>query len=393
MSNSVPEIPVPDIAVVEPVVRRVVAARVADPQLVDDLVQETLTRVLEARRSMEGGALMAYAIVSAKNLVVSEGRTKDRRELLGPRLVDLSQPQRPEDAAEADEERRAVRQALRRLSPAERTILVSREVEGKDNAWLARDLQATPGAISLRLFRARAKLRVEYLLALGRVQPPTPDCRPVLLALSAGDRRRQHDLDAGGHLLSCDSCAALSQDLVERRRPLPAAWPLLPLAGLGRWLRSRLRQAPTRATTVGVTVAGAALAVFLVARPEDPAACGGTLSVNGDSIALSDADRLGQMAGGRVEGDNLPVQSVPANEGFWLGCADGRLWVQLTGVGESPERVIAGQRLGFTGTAVPHPDLFSDSIGVDQSEGAAQLDQQRVHVEVRYADLQRRSRR
>jgi hypothetical protein len=62
-------------------------------------------------------------------------------------------------------------------------------------------------------------------------------------------------------------------------------------------------------------------------------------------------------------------------------------------VGESPEQVIAGQRLGFTGTAVAHPDLFSDSIGVDQSEGAAQLDQQRVHVEVRYADLQRRSRR
>jgi hypothetical protein len=251
-------------------------------------------------------------------------------------LVDLSQPQRPEDAAEADEERRAIREALRRLSPAERTILVSREVEGKDNAWLARDLQATPGAISLRLFRARAKLRVEYLLALGRA--PTPDCRPVLLALSAGDRRRQHDLDAGGHLLSCDGCAALSQDLIERRRPLPGVWPLLPLTGLGRWLRTELRQAPTRATTVGVTVAGAALVVFLVTRPEDPAAWGGSLSVNGDSIGLSDPDRLGQTAGGWVEGDNLPVESVPANEGFWLAVLTAACGSSLRGWANLPNR-------------------------------------------------------
>ena len=379
-----------DLAVLEPVVRRVIAARVADRDLVDDLVQETLARVLESRRSLEDGALLAYAVVSAQNLVASEGRHEHRRERLRARLADPSEPQGPEDAVVANEEREAVRSALRQLSHDERTSLIAREVEGKDTASLAGELQATPGAMSLRLFRARAKLRVEYLLALCRVQPRTPACRPVLLALSAGDRRRQHDLDAAGHLLSCDSCAALSQDLIERRRPLSAVWPLLPLLGLGRWIRTRFRRRRVQTTTVGVAAAGVALAIFLLAGREPPAACGGRFTVDGAAIALSDTDGLAQMAGRPVEGDNLPVESVHANEGFWLGCADGRVWVQLMGAGESGEQITSGQRLDFNGTLVSHGDGFPASVGVDQAEGANELGQQRVHLEVQYGDVRRR---
>lgn len=388
MSPSEPEDCTPEVAGLEPVVRRVIAARVSDRHLIDDLVQETLARVLESRRSLEGEALLAYAVVSARNIVTSRGRSEHRRERLRVRLADLSEPQVPEDAVVANEERQAVRSALRQLSHDERTSLLAHEVEGTDNVSLARELQTSPGAVSLRLFRARAKLRVEYLLALCRVQPPTPACRPILLALSAGDRRRQHDLDAAGHLLSCDSCAALSQDLIERRRPLPAVWPLLPSLGLGRWIRNRFRQRRVQATTASVTAA--ALAVFLVARSEDPAACGGTLVTDGAAMALSDTDRLVQIAGRPVEGINLPVESVPANEGFWLGCADGRVWIQLLGEGESGERFTPGRLLDFNGTVVSHADDFPASVGVDQSEGAQELDGQRVHIEVQYRDVRQR---
>jgi serine/threonine-protein kinase RsbT len=45
----------------------------------------------------------------------------------------------------------------------------------------------------------------------------------VLLALSAGDRRRQRDLDAGGHLLACSWCARLSEPLLDRRRTASVA--------------------------------------------------------------------------------------------------------------------------------------------------------------------------
>jgi anti-sigma regulatory factor (Ser/Thr protein kinase) len=59
---------------------------------------------------------------------------------------------------------------------------------------------------------------VEYLLVSERVDPPTERCRPVLLALSGGDRRRQREVDAARHLLECDVCARLSGPLVGRGR-------------------------------------------------------------------------------------------------------------------------------------------------------------------------------
>ncbi|HEY0127257.1 MAG TPA: anti-sigma regulatory factor, partial [Blastococcus sp.] len=64
-----------------------------------------------------------------------------------------------------------------------------------------------------------ARLRVEYLLAMTGQEPPTDRCRPVLLALSSGDRRRQREVDAARHLLECDFCAQTSGPLVDRARP------------------------------------------------------------------------------------------------------------------------------------------------------------------------------
>jgi len=51
------------------VVRRVVAGRVKDTVVVDDLVQETLTRVLGASSRLDPAMLEPYAITTARNLV------------------------------------------------------------------------------------------------------------------------------------------------------------------------------------------------------------------------------------------------------------------------------------------------------------------------------------
>ena len=74
----------------------------------------------------------------------------------------------------------------------------------------------TSGAVAAQLKRARARLRVEYLLALEQVEPPTDRCRAVLLALSGADRRRQREVDAAQHLLECELCARLSEPLLGR---------------------------------------------------------------------------------------------------------------------------------------------------------------------------------
>jgi hypothetical protein len=66
------------------------------------------------------------------------------------------------------------------------------------------------------------------------------------------------------------------------------------------------------------------------------------------------------------------------------------VWIQLLGEGESGERFTPGQLLDFNGTVVSHADDFPASVGVDESEGAQELDRQRVHIEVRYGDLRQR---
>jgi RNA polymerase sigma factor (sigma-70 family) len=208
--------PQPDVASLIPMVRRIIAARVRDGALADDLVQETLTRVLAAASRVEPGLLEPYAIVTARNVVASQWREQDRHRRNEHRLVDL----RPADAPDADllarEEQDAVSRALARLSDRERELLLAHEVTGQDTRSLASELGSTAGAVAAQLNRSRARLRVEYLLALDRTEPPTERCRPVLLALSGGDRRRQREVDAGRHLLECDVCVRLSEPLLAR---------------------------------------------------------------------------------------------------------------------------------------------------------------------------------
>jgi RNA polymerase sigma factor (sigma-70 family) len=195
-----------------------VASRVPDSATADDLVQETLTRVLAAAGRVEPGMLEPYAIVTARNVVTSMWRDQDRQRRNQHRVVDLRPPEAPDEDVLAREDRAAVAQALTRLSDRERATLLAHEVSGQDTRSLAAELGSTAGAVAAQLNRTRARLRVEYLLVSERVEPPTERCRPVLLAISSGDRRRQREVDAARHLLECDLCARLSGPLVGRGR-------------------------------------------------------------------------------------------------------------------------------------------------------------------------------
>jgi serine/threonine-protein kinase RsbT len=199
-------------------VRRIVASRVPDQATADDLVQETLTRVLAAAGRVEPGMLEPYAIVTARNVVISMWRDQDRQRRHQHRVVDLRPPEAPDEDVLAREDRAAVAEALTRLSDRERATLLAHEVSGQDTRSLAAELGSTAGAVAAQLNRTRARLRVEYLLVSERVEPPTQRCRPVLLAISSGDRRRQREVDAARHLLECDLCARLSGPLVGRGR-------------------------------------------------------------------------------------------------------------------------------------------------------------------------------
>ena len=59
------------IADLVPVIRRVVAARIRNPAQIDDIVQETLSRVMAARSRVERDTLAPYAVATARNLIAS----------------------------------------------------------------------------------------------------------------------------------------------------------------------------------------------------------------------------------------------------------------------------------------------------------------------------------
>ncbi len=209
----------PDVEALIPIVRRIIRARVDDATVADDLIQETLVRVLAKANRIAPAMLEPYAIVTARNVVRSLWTERDRQRRNQHRVLELDGGDGPDEQLLKNVDAEAVSEALTRLSERERATLLAHEVSGRDTKSLAADLSSTPGAVAAQLNRTRARLRVEYLLALHHLEPSSARCRPVLLSLSAADRRRQAEVGAARHLLECAVCATLSEPLLERGQP------------------------------------------------------------------------------------------------------------------------------------------------------------------------------
>lgn len=337
---------------IEPL-HRVVSARVADPDLADDIVQETLARLWEARWRLDRPALLAYGIVVARNLVVSHDRSQEVARRHAPRLGDPLLAPSPEESALELEEQAAVSAALGQLSETDQSLLLGHEVEGIGTGKLAAEQGTSSAALAARLARARARLRVHHVLTMRRTELPTPACRGVLEAISLGDQRRQRDLRAGAHLLDCRTCAELSQPLLHRSRSMTALIPVGWLLAVWQWVVRSAKAHPvgTAASTGVVALAGVALGFALhqpapsgtaappspspsptrsptpTATPSAPAPLA-SLRVSGAQLLPAPQQlRLGDYVGRRATGVHLRVLSVPADEGFWVGSsATDRVW-------------------------------------------------------------------
>jgi RNA polymerase sigma factor (sigma-70 family) len=383
-----------DVVQLTPLVRRVLRARVRNPDVVEDLVQETLVRVIEARPRIRDDGLSAYAVVTARNLAKSLGRAESSRRDHLHRLADTRTPPDPEEETLRQEEAEAVSAALGKLSPREKDAVVAREVGGKDTATVAREMGSTPGGVAVQLARARAKLRVDYLLALTKTSPPSPVCRPVLVALSAGDRRRQQALHAGDHLLTCELCAELSEPVLQRKRGLAA---LLPVAGLQRMadgIATGLKTPRGQAVTAGATATAVAAAIVVAnlggSQPSQPRPPQGPLFVAGAGRMPTSASRLEDFAGKHVSGERVLIESVPADEGFWIGEGKSRVFVRLTKPTESGFKARAGQRVTFGGTIVRNDPRLARRIGVTRAEGGAGLRPGLAHIEAPQSNVELR---
>ncbi len=132
-----------------------------DPQMADDLLQESYYRFLRIRGSWESEThRRAYLFRIATNLVRDDyRRTRNRF------FVALPEGDRHELAAttSADHPEHAVRRtdlqrAMGRLRPRERALLWLAYAQGRAHAEIADTLGLKTGSVKLLLFRARRKL-------------------------------------------------------------------------------------------------------------------------------------------------------------------------------------------------------------------------------------------
>ncbi len=130
-----------------PMVRRIVAARVSDDATADDLVQETLTRVLAAAERVEPGMLEPYAIATARNVVVNLWREQDRHRRNQHRVVDVLPSDALDEGLLADEQR-AARRHRRDQAGEQRVPRLGRQVHelcGNQVVPVAGDLRGDVG--------------------------------------------------------------------------------------------------------------------------------------------------------------------------------------------------------------------------------------------------------
>lgn len=403
-----------DVVTIAASVRRYAAAALGDHADVEDVAQETVSRLIENRWRIDRRTAPGYAIATARSLLVSRGRTARLAERHRPRLLDLSADPDPAAVAMAAEEEAALAAALERLSEQDRRLLTAHHVEGLSAGDLAALHATTPGAIGASLARARGRLRLEYCMQAHRRHLSDQRCRRILTAIATGDGRRQTALGASRHLPTCTDCTTLAAAVTAPDRHRAAIGLLGILAGVLALLRRLVRTHPAVSATA--TAAGAAVVVGgalltsgphrptpprvvtaalvspvrapspLITSPTVPRRTG-VLSGGLDLLELPSGRTLKSFAAQPVLGRRVPVLAVDADEGFWVGTPGRRIWVELATHGESAVKITAGSLLDFAGTVVVNPPGYAARVGLTAHEDAAQLDQQGVHIAVPVKDI------
>jgi RNA polymerase sigma factor (sigma-70 family) len=372
-------------------VRRIAARRLKDHDAVEDVVQETITRLLEVRDRLDQRVLTTYAAITARNLILSASRRRDVERRRAPRLFDPREPDRPDESVLRAEDNEAVAAALAHLSVEDRRLVVEHDAWGTPTAALGRASGRSPGAVATRLARLRAELRLDYGLALRRTTLPTDRCRSVLLAISAHDRKRQRAVDAAAHLVECDVCASLSEPLLSRSRVLaPAIVTWQAVKQLASTARAHPAQAAVATTVTAAAVAGG---LWLAdSPPPPPERSRPALVVEGEPVfSATGRPRLARHEGGRVRASGVNVLTVPSDEGFWVGRGkDRRVWVLLRGGGESPFEVTPGQALDFVGRIRRNSPHLLRRLQLGPGEGSADLRRQGYHITVDQRKLELR---
>lgn len=136
--------------------RRFVRRRVADPEAVDDLVQDIVGKLAAGLRGRSpGGDLRAFMLAVARHAIIDHYRRRRRQ-------LPLADGGEPVAAAEPGPERRALLSSFRAfvhaLPPEQREAVLRTEYDGISQAELARELGVPVSTVKSRVQRGRQRL-------------------------------------------------------------------------------------------------------------------------------------------------------------------------------------------------------------------------------------------
>jgi len=176
---------------IEPRLRRFLERRVRNPDLVDDLLQQTFLRVHASRAlyrirgESNEGSVEAWFTTTAQRTLLDHMRGECRRRARVDRLCSLpnasgfgttTQTLTPEQRLSTQEQenllRETVRSAVRALPPDAREVVQRHKFEGQTMQRIANDLGVGVGTLRVRAHRAYRKLA--ELLAAKDTQPSVP---------------------------------------------------------------------------------------------------------------------------------------------------------------------------------------------------------------------------
>ena len=213
----------------------------------EDTVQEVLFRALPHLAALEDPqSLAAWLYTAARNRCWQSRRKVSYRKSVSLddlmpddtelAALDVADPgDTPEEHAASHEKHLMLHEAVLRLPPAYRMVLVLHDMEELDTGQVAKVLSLQPGTVRIRLHRARLMLRKEMANAFRHLpvqktakprRHPAPECREIFANLSEyldGEMEPETCEQMRQHISACPACVAFIEDLkraIDRCRTL-----------------------------------------------------------------------------------------------------------------------------------------------------------------------------
>jgi len=135
----------------------------------EDVVQDTMLRVWSRRNEWSKfDSIEAFCMTVARNLAIDRSEKMDAKNLeLIPEMEQATDASGPYNLLVQTERLDLIHQLINKLPEKQRTVIQLRDIEGKNYKEIAKVMGLTEEQVKVTLFRARQKVKEQYLAIDG----------------------------------------------------------------------------------------------------------------------------------------------------------------------------------------------------------------------------------